>query len=131
MIAIGGSVVIDCESCMKWHIKQALGDGATEYEIIESIKVGIEMSGGPETASAVFAMYVLEYYQQKKMIRQVTIQDDFDQLAKLLNESYLTVIDDFGITKENCPFHNAFISGDTLKSKLISIREFYCLEKNN
>ena len=65
------------------------------------------------------------------MIRPVTLQDDFDQLAKLLNESYLTVVDDFGITKENCPFHNAYINGDTLKSKLNTIREFYCLEDNN
>jgi AhpD family alkylhydroperoxidase len=65
LIAIGISVVIDCESCMEWHIKQALDDGATESEIIESIEVGIEMSGGPGTASARFAMNVLEYYQQK------------------------------------------------------------------
>jgi ribosomal protein S18 acetylase RimI-like enzyme len=65
------------------------------------------------------------------MIKQVTIRDDFDQLAKLLNESYLTIVDDFGITQENCPFHNAYIKGDTLKSKLIPIREFYCLEDNN
>ena len=66
LIAIGISVVIDCESCMEWHIKQALDDGATEDEIIESVEVGIEMSGGPGTASARFAMNVLEYYQQKK-----------------------------------------------------------------
>jgi AhpD family alkylhydroperoxidase len=66
LIAIGISVVIDCESCMEWHIKQALDDGATENEIIESIEVGIEMSGGPGTASARFAMNVLVYYQQKK-----------------------------------------------------------------
>ncbi|MCP4178961.1 MAG: carboxymuconolactone decarboxylase family protein [bacterium] len=65
LIAIGISVVIDCESCMEWHIKQALDDGANEDEIIESIEVGIEMSGGPGTASARFAMNVLEYYQQK------------------------------------------------------------------
>jgi len=44
-IAIGISVVINCESCMEWHIKQALDDGATEDEIIESIEVGIEMGG--------------------------------------------------------------------------------------
>jgi AhpD family alkylhydroperoxidase len=61
-IAIGISVVINCESCMEWHIKQALDDGATEDEIIESIEVGIEMGGGPATASARFAMNVLEYY---------------------------------------------------------------------
>jgi AhpD family alkylhydroperoxidase len=62
LIAIGISVVIDCESCMEWHIKQALDDGASESEIIESIEVGMEMSGGPGTASARFAMNVLEFY---------------------------------------------------------------------
>ena len=66
LIAIGISVVIDCESCMEWHIKQALDDGASEDEILEAIEVGIEMAGGPATASARFAMNVLEYYQQPK-----------------------------------------------------------------
>jgi len=65
-IAIGISVVINCESCMEWHIKQALDDGATEVEIIEAIEVGIEMAGGPATASARFAMNVLEYYKLDK-----------------------------------------------------------------
>jgi AhpD family alkylhydroperoxidase len=65
LIAIGISVVINCESCMEWHIKQALNDGASEDEIIESIEVGIEMSGGPGTASARFAMNVLEYHSSK------------------------------------------------------------------
>ncbi len=62
LIAIGISVVIDCESCMEWHIKQAMDDGASETEIIEAIEVGIEMSGGPGTASARFAMNVLAFY---------------------------------------------------------------------
>ncbi len=62
LIAIGISVVINCESCMEWHIKQALNEGATRDEIIESVEVGIEMSGGPGTVSARFAMNVLEYY---------------------------------------------------------------------
>jgi len=31
--AIGISVVIDCESCMEWHIKLAIDDGATEVVI--------------------------------------------------------------------------------------------------
>ena len=65
-IAIGISVVINCESCMEWHIKQAIDDGASEAEIIDAIEVGIEMSGGPGTTSARFAMNVLEYYQQKE-----------------------------------------------------------------
>ena len=66
LIAIGISVVINCESCMEWHIKQAIDDGATEGEIIEASEVGIEMSGGPGTASARFAMNVLEYYKSDK-----------------------------------------------------------------
>jgi AhpD family alkylhydroperoxidase len=66
LIAIGISVVINCESRMEWHIKQALDDGATENEIIEAIEVGIEMSRGPGTASARFAMNVLEYYKSDK-----------------------------------------------------------------
>lgn len=63
LIAIGISVVINCESCMEWHIKQALDDGATEEEIIEAVEVGIEMSGGPGTVSARFAASVLESYK--------------------------------------------------------------------
>jgi AhpD family alkylhydroperoxidase len=66
LIAMGISVVINCESCMEWHIKQALDDGAAEDEIIEAIEVGIEMAGGPATASARFAMNVLEYYRNMK-----------------------------------------------------------------
>lgn len=65
LIAIGISVVINCESCMEWHIKQALNDGATEDEIIESIEVGIEMSGGPGTVSARFAMNVIDFYTSR------------------------------------------------------------------
>jgi AhpD family alkylhydroperoxidase len=63
LIAVGISIVINCESCMEWHIKQALDSGATENEIIEAIEVGIEMGGGPATVSARFAMNVLEYYK--------------------------------------------------------------------
>ena len=63
LIAIGISVVINCESCMEWHIKEAIVAGATDNQIIESIGVGIEMSGGPGTVSARFAMNVLEYHR--------------------------------------------------------------------
>ena len=62
LIAIGISVVINCESCMEWHIKQAIDCGASEAEIIEAVEVGIEMGGGPTTVSARFAMNVLDYY---------------------------------------------------------------------
>ena len=64
LIAIGISIATNCESCMEWHIKQALDEGASQEEILEAIEVGIEMSGGPGTVAARFAMNVLEYYKK-------------------------------------------------------------------
>jgi len=39
---------------------------AKEDEILEAIEVGIEMTGGPGTTSARFAMNVLDYYLNDK-----------------------------------------------------------------
>ena len=60
LIAVGISVVIDCESCMQWHIEQAAQSGATRDEVLEAVEVGIEMGGGPATVSARFALEVME-----------------------------------------------------------------------
>jgi len=60
LIAIGISVVIDCESCMQWHIEQAAKAGASMQEVLEAVGVGIEMGGGPATVSARFALDVME-----------------------------------------------------------------------
>lgn len=60
LIAVGISVVIDCESCMQWHIEQAAKDGATLNEVLEAVEVAMEMGGGPATASARFALEVME-----------------------------------------------------------------------
>lgn len=59
LIAIGISVVINCESCMQWHIEQAAQSGASKREVLEAIEVGIEMGGGPATAHARFALEVM------------------------------------------------------------------------
>jgi AhpD family alkylhydroperoxidase len=60
LIAIGISVVTNCESCMQWHIEQAAHAGAEMRDVLEAIEVGIEMGGGPATVSARFALEVLE-----------------------------------------------------------------------
>jgi len=65
LIAIGISIVINCESCLEWHIRESLESGASEQQILEAIEVGIEMGGGPATVSSRFALKVLEYYGQK------------------------------------------------------------------
>lgn len=60
LIAVGISVVIDCESCMQWHIEQAVARGATREEVLEAVEVGMEMGGGPATVSARFALEVMD-----------------------------------------------------------------------
>lgn len=62
LIAVGVSLVINCESCLDWHIHQALQAGATEEQILEAVDVGIEMGGGPATVSSRFALKVLDYH---------------------------------------------------------------------
>lgn len=60
LVAVGISVVINCESCMQWHIGQAAQVGATPSEVLEAVEVGIEMGGGPATAHARFALEVMD-----------------------------------------------------------------------
>ena len=60
LVAVGISVVTDCESCMQWHIEQAGSAGATEDEVLEALEVGMEMGGGRATVSARFALEVME-----------------------------------------------------------------------
>lgn len=66
LIATGISITINCESCMEWHIHQALLAGSTREQVLEAIEVGIEMGGGPATVSSRFAMKVLEYYLESE-----------------------------------------------------------------
>jgi AhpD family alkylhydroperoxidase len=65
LIAVGISVVKNCESCMQWHIEQAAAGGATFEESLEALEVGIEMGGGPATVSARFALEVMESLELK------------------------------------------------------------------
>ncbi len=60
LMAVAIGVVINCESCMQWHIEQAAGAGATPAEVLEAIEVGMEMGGGPATVSARFALEVMD-----------------------------------------------------------------------
>jgi AhpD family alkylhydroperoxidase len=60
LIAVGISVVENCESCMQWHIGEAAHAGASWEEILAAIEVAIEMRGGPATVSARFALEVMD-----------------------------------------------------------------------
>jgi len=60
LIAVGISVVKDCESCMQWHIEQAVAAGASLEEVFEAVEVAMEMGGGRATVSARFALEVMD-----------------------------------------------------------------------
>jgi AhpD family alkylhydroperoxidase len=60
LIAIGISVVTNCESCMQWHIGEAVKDGATDREILEAVEVAFEMGIGPAVVNGRFALEVMD-----------------------------------------------------------------------
>lgn len=59
------------------------------------------------------------------MIKKVTQQDSFKPYAELLNCAFATVAAEFGLTKDNSPTHNAFITESALKAQLTDDTEFY------
>ena len=75
LIAVGISVVIDCHSCMQWHIEQAAAAGATLRQVLEAVEVGIEMGGGPATVSARFALDVMAEVFGEEALREASTED--------------------------------------------------------
>jgi AhpD family alkylhydroperoxidase len=65
LMALAISVVIKCEPCMEYHVREALEHGATEEEIVEALEVTFEMGGGPATVQARFALAALEHWRKK------------------------------------------------------------------
>jgi AhpD family alkylhydroperoxidase len=47
LIAIALSVATKCEPCIKYHVKSALKQGATEEEVVEAVAIAIAMMGLP------------------------------------------------------------------------------------
>lgn len=60
LIALGIGVITDRESCMQWHMEQAVRAGATKRETVEALEVAIEMGVVPATVHARFALDVLD-----------------------------------------------------------------------
>ena len=47
LIAVGISVVINCKSCMQWHIEQAAAAGATERESLKPLRSASKWAEAP------------------------------------------------------------------------------------
>lgn len=50
LISVALSVVTQCPYCIAYHVKNAIKEGATKQEIIESAMVAGVMGGGPAVA---------------------------------------------------------------------------------
>ena len=61
MMALAISIVIGCESCIAYHVNDAVKAGATRPELLEAVGVGLLMGGGP---GSIYAAHALEAINQ-------------------------------------------------------------------
>lgn len=65
LISLGIAVAIRCDSCVAYHVHDALKAGATHAEIVETLGVAVMMGGGPATMYACEAFDALQQFEAK------------------------------------------------------------------
>lgn len=65
LIALGIAVAIRCDSCIAFHVRDALGAGATRSEVLETLGVAVMMGGGPAAMYACDALTALEQFERE------------------------------------------------------------------
>lgn len=60
LVAIGVCVVVECRSCLEWHVARAARSGASFEEVLDAVEAGIEVSGGRAAISARSATVVMD-----------------------------------------------------------------------
>lgn len=63
LIALGIAVAVRCESCIAYHVRDALTAGATRPEVLETLGVAVMMGGGPATMYACDALTALDQFE--------------------------------------------------------------------
>jgi len=63
LIALGIAVAVRCESCIAFHVHDALAAGATRAEVLETLGVAVMMGGGPAAMYACDAFTALEQFE--------------------------------------------------------------------
>jgi len=66
LIALGIAVTQRCESCIAYHVHDALKAGASRAEVLETLGVAVMMGGGPATMYACDAMTALEQFEAQR-----------------------------------------------------------------
>jgi AhpD family alkylhydroperoxidase len=67
LIALGISISTRCEGCIAMHTKDALNNGATNNEIIETIGTAIYMGSGPVVVYGAKAFEILKEFEEVKL----------------------------------------------------------------
>lgn len=62
MMALAVSIAVGCEGCIAYHTHDAITAGATRAELLETIGVGVMMSGGPGTIYAAHALDAVDQF---------------------------------------------------------------------
>jgi len=63
LIALGIAVAVRCDSCISFHVHDALAAGATRAEVLETLGVAVMMGGGPAAMYACDAFIALEQFE--------------------------------------------------------------------
>ncbi len=66
LIALGISINTRCEGCIAMHTNDALKNGATNNEIVETIGTAIYMGGGPSVVYGAKAFAILNEFEAVK-----------------------------------------------------------------
>lgn len=72
LIALGISINAKCEGCIAMHTNDALDNGATNNEIIETIGTAIYMGGGPAVVYGAKAFEIFKEFQEVKQNELIT-----------------------------------------------------------
>jgi len=65
LIALGIAVAIRCDSCIAFHVHDALAAGASRAEVLETLGVAVMMGGGPAAMYACDALNALDQFQSE------------------------------------------------------------------
>jgi AhpD family alkylhydroperoxidase len=66
LIALAISVVVRCDDCIPWHIRDSLEAGASREEIAEALSVAVLMGGGPAMVYASHAIEAVDQFLERE-----------------------------------------------------------------
>ena len=66
LVALAIAVATHCDSCIAYHVRDALTAGATRNELLETLGVAVMMGGGPAAMYACDALTALEQFEGRR-----------------------------------------------------------------